>query len=168
MKNCPCSFCLEPERPMYSYPDAALLWLVQTGDEHHRRRRVNGYIELFYRAGVFHPLMAYWVWLCVMGTEVDPPFAQKGISPPGSLGELGIGAFQTGRAADGRVLDGQWPWWDAVDRRMPWNESLPDGATLVREHLLAEKLDYEEWVFKKRKRTAPIFRRGLGQRYTLN
>lgn len=119
---CICPFCTEPRRPMYSYHDAPLEWLAQTSDEHHKRRRVNAFIELFYRAGVFSPMMPYWVWLNVMGTEVDPPFAQKGLSAPGSLGELGIGAFQTGRSDDGQVLDGQWPWWDSVDRPMPWSQ----------------------------------------------
>jgi hypothetical protein len=157
MLKCICSFCLEPSRPMYQYTDVALEWLVQTTDDHHKRKRVNGYIELFYRAGVFDPMMPYRVWLVVMGPNVDPPFAQKGLSAPGSLGELGIGAFQTGRTADGQVLDGQWPWWDLVGRRMPWSEP-PDGTTLVREHLVKERRNFEEWS-----RTAPP-----AQRYKLN
>lgn len=110
--HCICPFCTEPSRPMYLYTDAALEWLVsQTCDEHHRRKRVFAYIELSYRAGVFDPLMPYRVWLAVMGPDEDPPFARNG-----------IGAFQPPRKPDGKPLDPQWPWWDAVGRRMPWSE----------------------------------------------
>jgi hypothetical protein len=122
MLKCICPFCLEPSRPIYSYTDVALTWLVQTTDDHHKPMRVKGYIELFYRAGVCDPMMPYRVWLVVMGPDIDPPFAQKGLSAPGSLGELGIGTFQTGRSPDGKALDGQWWWWDKVGRQMPWSE----------------------------------------------
>jgi hypothetical protein len=109
--HCICPFCTEPQRPMFQYTDTALEWLAQTSDDHHKRKRVNAFIELFYRANVFHPMMPYWVWLNVMGTEVDPPFAKGG-----------IGAFQAPRLPDGTPLDAEWPWWDSVDRPMPWSE----------------------------------------------
>jgi hypothetical protein len=111
MLKCICPFCTEPNRPMYSYTDTALTWLVQTTDDHHKRMRVKGYIELFYRAGVFDPMMPYRVWIAVMGTDVDPPFTKDG-----------IGAFQVPRLPDGTRTDGQWWWWDKVGRQMPWSQ----------------------------------------------
>jgi hypothetical protein len=108
---CICPFCTEPRRPMYLYTDTALEWLAQTADEQHKRARVFAFIEVFYRAGVCEPLMPYRVWIAIMGTEVDPPFARNG-----------IGAFQPPRRPDGTPLDPYWAWWDIVDRRMPWAE----------------------------------------------
>jgi hypothetical protein len=106
---------------MYLYTETALEWLVsQTLDEHHRRKRVFAFIELFYRAGVFDPMMPYRVWMAIMGTEEDPPFAYAKRS--NSLAAMGIGAFQPPRQPDGSRLDPEWPWWDVVGRRMPWTE----------------------------------------------
>ena len=123
MQICICPFCVEPKRPMYLYTDAALQWLAQTVDEHHKTRRVWAFIELFYRAGVCDPLMPYRVWIAIMGTDVDPPFACKGCGGTGTeLASLGIGAFQVPRDQHGRPGDGQWHWWDIVNRQMPWTE----------------------------------------------
>lgn len=123
MQVCICPFCVEPSRPMYLYTDAALQWLAQTVDEHHKLRRVYAFMELFYRAGVCDPLMPYRVWIAIMGTDVDPPFACcKGGGGTGTeLANMGIGAFQTPRSPSGQVCCGDWPWWDIVERPMPWS-----------------------------------------------
>lgn len=94
MQVCICPFCQEPQRPMYLYTDAALQWLAQTFDEHHRRQRVYAFIELFYRAGECDPQMPYLVWRAVMGIDILPPFAWGNK----------IGAFQPPRDAEGQVL----------------------------------------------------------------
>lgn len=95
MQVCICPFCVEPKRPMYLYTDAALSWLAQTFDEHHRRKRVYAFIELFYRAGECDPTMPYLVWRAIMGIDILPPFAWGN----------NIGAFQPPRDATGQVLN---------------------------------------------------------------
>jgi hypothetical protein len=120
LKSCRCPFCTEPERPIYAHTDESLWWLVQTRDDiHDKRKRVYAYIHLFYRAGIFDPMMPYRVWINVIGTEEDPPFACKGSARGGADDgprSQGIGAFQTERFSNGETGDGQWWWWDVVGR----------------------------------------------------
>jgi hypothetical protein len=116
---------------MYSYTDAALAAVAQTSDEQHRRQRVHAVIELYYRAGVCDPGMPLRVWLIVMGTEVDPPFAEYNESigacigafqPPRSEGD-GSTAYPGVRTLPlGTPLDPYWNWWEHVGRQMPWTE----------------------------------------------
>lgn len=115
LKSCSCPFCVEPERPIYSHSDEALWWLVQTRDDiHDKRKRVYAYIHLFYRAGVFDPMMPYRVWITVMGTEEDPPFATAETKH--------LGAFQPQRQPDGTPHDMSWTWCEIVGKKMPWSE----------------------------------------------
>lgn len=64
---------------MYQRTDEELWILVQMRDNWHREWRVYAYIELYYRAGVFDPLMPYRVWSTVMGADTPQPMSRMGV-----------------------------------------------------------------------------------------
>lgn len=72
--GCQCSACRDLRTPYHQRTTAELFDIIENRrDESHRLARVSAYIELFYRAGEFDPLMPYRVWFTVFGEHVPPP-----------------------------------------------------------------------------------------------
>lgn len=76
--NCRCKYCVNPRIEFYKEPDEDLINLALTRDDRHKLARVSAYIELFYRAGVFSPVMPYIVWRYVIGPHIPPPVTATG------------------------------------------------------------------------------------------
>ena len=60
--TCHCPFCTDPVTPIWKRTDNELWIVVQLRDDRHSHHRYRAYVELFFRAGVFDPLMPRRVW----------------------------------------------------------------------------------------------------------
>jgi hypothetical protein len=84
--HCCCLFCKNPKSILIDQREEDLWYVVNEKlDSVHAFVRVFAYIELYYRNGVFDPLMPYLVWTVVMGDTTPPrsaPFGAFSLSMP--------------------------------------------------------------------------------------